>query len=114
MRVRAARCPKLLTRNYFSKIVERYKLCSNGAGRRVMMRNEQGFTLLDMLFVCGLISVLCIMALPRMLMAKQAAYAASAIASMRTINSSQLTFALTCGGGFYAPKLTTLGTPPPG
>jgi hypothetical protein len=25
-----------------------------------------------------------------------------------------LTFALTCGGGFYAPDLPTLGNPPPG
>ena len=33
---------------------------------------------------------------------------------MRTIGSSQLTFALTCGAGFYAPSLTTLGTAPAG
>jgi hypothetical protein len=31
---------------------------------------------------------------------------------MRVINSAQLTYALTCGAGFYAPNLTTLGTPP--
>ena len=28
--------------------------------------------------------------------------------------SAQLTFALTCGGGFYAPNLSTLGMLPPG
>jgi hypothetical protein len=33
---------------------------------------------------------------------------------LRAINSAELTFALTCGSGFYAPNLTTLGTPPPG
>jgi hypothetical protein len=33
---------------------------------------------------------------------------------MRAINSGELTYALTCGNGFYAPKLTTLGTAPPG
>ena len=33
---------------------------------------------------------------------------------MRAIDSAQLTFALTCAGGFYAPKLTTLGVAPPG
>ena len=32
---------------------------------------------------------------------------------MRAINSSELTYALTCGNGFYAPKLTTLGIAPP-
>ena len=33
---------------------------------------------------------------------------------MRAINSGELTYALTCGNGFYAPNLTTLGTPPAG
>jgi hypothetical protein len=57
---------------------------------------------------------LCSIALPRLLLAKQSAASASAVASMRVINSAQLTYALTCGSGFYAPKLTTLGTAPPG
>jgi type IV pilus assembly protein PilA len=73
-----------------------------------------GFALIDVIFVCGLIGILCAIALPRLLLAKQAAGAASAIGSMRAINSAQLTFALTCGSGFYAPSLTTLGTPPSG
>ena len=72
-----------------------------------------GFALIDLLFVCGIIGVLAIIALPRMLLARQSAGAASAIGSMRAINSAQLTFALTCGGGFYAPSLTWLGTAPP-
>jgi type II secretory pathway pseudopilin PulG len=67
-----------------------------------------------MIFVCGIIGLLCSIALPRMLLAKQQANASSAIASMRAINSAQLTFALTCGGGFYAPNLTTLGMAPVG
>src|SRR6186713_816469 len=53
-------------------------------------------------------------AIPRLLLAKQAAGASSAIGSLRTIGSAELTFALTCGSGFYAPNLTALGTPPPG
>jgi type IV pilus assembly protein PilA len=80
----------------------------------VRIRNARGFALIDILFVCGIIGILSSIALPRMLMARQAAGAASAIGSMRTINSAQLTFALTCGGGFYAPLLTTLGTAPLG
>jgi type II secretory pathway pseudopilin PulG len=72
-----------------------------------------GFALIDLLFVCGIIGVLASMAMPRLLLAKSAAGAASAIGSMRAINSAELTYALTCGNGFYAPNLTTLGTPPP-
>lgn len=79
-----------------------------------MIRKAQGFALIDLIFVCGLIGLLCGIALPRLLQAKQAAGSASAIGSMRAIGSAELTYALTCGNGFYAPNLTTLGTPPPG
>ena len=80
----------------------------------MLLRKAQGFALIDLIFVCGIIGLLCSIALPRLLLAQQSAGAASAIGSMRTINSAQLTFALTCGNGFYAPDLPTLGTPPPG
>jgi type IV pilus assembly protein PilA len=73
-----------------------------------------GFALIDLIFVCGIIGVVCSIALPRLTLAKQAAGAASAIGSMRAINSAELTYALTCGSGFYAPNLSTLGTPPAG
>jgi type II secretory pathway pseudopilin PulG len=79
-----------------------------------MSRHEQGFALIDLIFVCGIIGVLAATALPRLLMAKQAASASSAIGSLRTVNSAELSFALTCAGGFYATTYTTLGTPPPG
>ena len=77
------------------------------------IRKAQGFALIDLIFVCGVIGLLCSIALPRLLLARQTASSASAIGTMRVIDSAQLTYALTCGSGFYAPKLTTLGTPPP-
>jgi type II secretory pathway pseudopilin PulG len=73
-----------------------------------------GFALIDLIFVCGIIGLLCGIALPRLLLARQSAGAAAAIGSMRAINSAELTFALTCGSGFYAPDLPTLGVAPPG
>ena len=79
-----------------------------------MTRNQGGFALLDLIFVCGIIGILASIAMPRFTMAKSAAGAASAIGSMRVVNSGQLTYALSCGGGFYAPNLTTLGRPPAG
>ena len=78
------------------------------------IRKAHGFALIDMIFVCGILGLLCSIAMPRVFLAKQSAASASAMASMRLINSSQLTYALTCGAGFYAPNLTTLGTRPPG
>lgn len=95
--------------------VTRYELCNAVEGMlHVRSRLARGFALIDLIFVCGIIGLLCSIALPRLLLAKQAAGAASAIGSMRAINSAQLTFALTCGSGFYAPTLTTLGTAPAG
>jgi hypothetical protein len=77
-------------------------------------RNADGFALIDLVFVVGCIAVLAMIATPRLLAARQTAGAAGAVGSLRTITSAQLTFALTCGGGFYAPSLTALGTLPPG
>ena len=77
-------------------------------------RAQHGFALVDLVFCCGLIGLLAAIATPRMLLAKQAAGSASAIGSLRAINSGQLTYAFTCGFGFYAPSLTTLGEVPPG
>src|SRR5579864_8148180 len=79
-----------------------------------MKKAQQGFALLDLIFVCGIIGLLASIALPQLALAKNAAGAASAVGSMRALSSAQLTFALTCGGGFYAPKLTVLATAPPG
>jgi len=75
---------------------------------------EAGFTLIDMLFVVALVGLLCSMAIPGLMRAKGAAQAASALGSMRLINSAQLSYAITCGLGFYSPDLPTLGVPPPG
>lgn len=80
----------------------------------VVTTKARGFALIDLVFVCGIIGLLSSIALPRMLLAQQAAGASSAIGSLRTISSAELTYALTCGSGFYAPNLLTLGTPPPG
>jgi type II secretory pathway pseudopilin PulG len=79
-----------------------------------MVRKTGGFALIDLIFVCGIIGVLCATAVPRLLMARQAASASSAVASLRTINSAELSFALSCAGGFYATTLPVLGSPPLG
>jgi Tfp pilus assembly protein PilE len=80
----------------------------------VKIRQAKGFAVIDLLFVCGIIGILSGIALPRLMNARGAAQSASAIASMRVLGSSQVTFAITCGNGFYAPSLTTLAKPPAG
>ena len=78
------------------------------------LRSAAGFALIDLLFVCGIIGILSGIALPRLMAAKGSAMSASAIATLRTVESAEVGFAITCGSGFYAPSLTTLGKPPAG
>ena len=81
--------------------------------KAVWSRRESGFTLIDLLFTASLICTLCTMALPSLLRARGAAQSASALGTVRVINSSQLNFAVTCGSGFYSPTFTLLGVAPP-
>jgi type II secretory pathway pseudopilin PulG len=74
---------------------------------------EAGFTLIDLLFTASLIATICTMALPSLLRARGVAQSASAVATLRVVNSAQLSFAITCGSGFYAPSFPALGVPPP-
>lgn len=82
--------------------------------RAESINGESGFTLIDLLFTCSLIALISTMAVPGLLRARGVAQSASAIGTMRVINSAQLSFAVTCGSGFYAPTLPTLGVIPPG
>src|SRR3954471_1064787 len=77
-------------------------------------RGESGFTLIDLLFTASLICTLCTMALPSLYRARGAAQSASAVSTLRVVNSAQLSFAVACGSGFYAPDFPTLGMAPPG
>lgn len=77
-------------------------------------RRDAGFTLIDMLFVIALIGLLSTLAIPGLMRARGAAQSASAIGTLRVVNSAQLSFAITCGLGFYSPDFQTLGVKPPG
>jgi len=84
------------------------------ARTRARRNGEAGFTLIDMLFVVALIALLCTLAIPGLMRAKGAAQISSALGTMRVVNSAQLSYAITCGLGFYSPDFTTLGKKPPG
>jgi type IV pilus assembly protein PilA len=70
-----------------------------------------GFTLIEVIFVTAVIALVSAIAVPTVFRSKLAANETSAVGTMRTIHTAQLTFTLTCGYGLYASSFTDLVDP---
>ena len=77
----------------------------------MMLRDADGFTLIELLVVTAIIGIVSAIAVPALMRARMTANEASAIGSMRSINSAQLAYSTTCARGF-AVTMAELASPP--